>query len=112
MAAKSEGKFKQAHGGTLFLDEIGDMSSNVQAKLLRALEERRIERLGGNESIPVDVRIVSATHQPLEQEIEAGNFRADLFYRLRVVTIDIPDRKSTRLNSSHLVISYAVFCLN
>jgi DNA-binding NtrC family response regulator len=74
----------------LFLDEIGDMSSNVQAKLLRALEERRIERLGGNESIPVDVRIISATHRPLEQEIANGNFRADLFYRLRVVTIEIP----------------------
>ena len=88
-AARREGKFEQAHGGTLFLDEIGDMSSNVQAKLLRALEERRIERLGANESIPVDVRIVSATHRPLEQEITTGNFRADLFYRLRVVTVDI-----------------------
>src|SRR5258707_2271882 len=95
-AARREGKFEQADGGTLFLDEIGDMSSNVQAKLLRALEERRIERLGGNESIPVDVRIVSATHRPLEQEIAAGNFRADLFYRLRVVTIDIPPLRERR----------------
>jgi DNA-binding NtrC family response regulator len=88
-AARREGKFEQADTGTLFLDEIGDMSSNVQAKLLRALEERRIERLGSNESIPVDVRIVSATHRPLEQEITNGNFRADLFYRLRVVTVEI-----------------------
>ena len=95
-AAKREGKFEQADGGTLFLDEIGDMSSNVQAKLLRALEERRIERLGGNESIPVDVRIVSATHRPLEQEITNGNFRADLFYRLRVVTIDIAPLRERR----------------
>jgi DNA-binding NtrC family response regulator len=95
-AARRQGKFEQANGGTLFLDEIGDMSSNVQAKLLRALEERRIERLGGNESIPVDVRIVSATHRPLEQEIAAGNFRADLFYRLRVVTIDIPPLRDRR----------------
>src|SRR5678815_1859607 len=95
-AARREGKFEQADSGTLFLDEIGDMSSNVQAKLLRALEERRIERLGGNESIPVDVRIVSATHRPLEQEIAAGNFRADLFYRLRVVTIDIPPLRERR----------------
>ncbi len=95
-AGRREGKFEQANGGTLFLDEIGDMSSNVQAKLLRALEERRIERLGGNESIPVDVRIVSATHRPLEQEIAAGNFRADLFYRLRVVTIDIPPLRDRR----------------
>ena len=95
-AARREGKFEQADAGTLFLDEIGDMSSNVQAKLLRALEERRIERLGANESIPVDVRIVSATHRPLEQEITNGNFRADLFYRLRVVTVDIPPLRERR----------------
>src|SRR5437870_4057241 len=95
-ATRRQGKFEQANGGTLFLDEIGDMSANVQAKLLRALEERRIERLGGNESIPVDVRIVSATHRPLEQEIAAGNFRADLFYRLRVITIDIPPLRDRR----------------
>ncbi len=95
-AARRQGKFEQANGGTLFLDEIGDMSANVQAKLLRALEERRIERLGGNESIPVDVRIVSATHRPLEQEIANGNFRADLFYRLQVVTIEIPPLRDRR----------------
>src|SRR5688572_2653211 len=95
-AARRRGKFEQADGGTLFLDEIGDMSANVQAKLLRALEERRIERLGGDESIPVDVRIVSATHRPLEQEIAAGNFRADLFYRLQVVTIDIAPLRDRR----------------
>ena len=95
-AARRQGKFEQADGGTLFLDEIGDMSANVQAKLLRALEERRIQRLGGNESIPVDVRIVSATHRALEQEITNGNFRADLFYRLRVVTIEIPPLRERR----------------
>src|SRR5215475_904130 len=95
-AGRREGKFEQADGGTLFLDEIGDMSANVQAKLLRALEERRIERLGGNDSIPVDVRIVSATHRPLEQEINTGHFRADLFYRLRVVTIDIAPLRERR----------------
>ncbi|HSK62387.1 MAG TPA: sigma-54 dependent transcriptional regulator, partial [Pyrinomonadaceae bacterium] len=95
-AARREGKFEQADGGTLFLDEIGDMSANVQAKLLRALEERRIERLGANESIPVDVRIVSATHRPLEHEITNGNFRADLFYRLRVVTIEIAPLRERR----------------
>lgn len=95
-AARREGKFEQADGGTLFLDEIGDMSANVQAKLLRALEDRRIERLGGNESIPVNVRIVSATHRPLEQEIQHGNFRADLFYRLNVVTIDISPLRERR----------------
>jgi DNA-binding NtrC family response regulator len=95
-SARRRGKFEQADGGTLFLDEIGDMSANVQAKLLRALEERRIERLGGTESLPVDVRIVSATHRPLEQEIEAGNFRADLFYRLRVVTIELAPLRERR----------------
>jgi DNA-binding NtrC family response regulator len=95
-SARRRGKFEQADGGTLFLDEIGDMSANVQAKLLRALEERRIERLGGTESLPVDVRIISATHRPLEQEIETGNFRADLFYRLRVVTIEIAPLRDRR----------------
>src|SRR5437764_2171999 len=95
-AARRKGKFEQANGGTLFLDEIGDMSANVQAKLLRALEERRIERLGGDESIPVDVRIISATHRALEEEIAEGNFRADLFYRLRVVTIDIAPLRERR----------------
>jgi DNA-binding NtrC family response regulator len=95
-AARRRGKFEQADGGTLFLDEIGDMSANVQAKLLRALEERRIERLGGSDSIPVDVRIVSATHRPLEQDIEKGSFRADLFYRLQVVTIEIPALRERR----------------
>ncbi len=93
---RRQGKFEQADGGTLFLDEIGDMSANVQAKLLRALEERRIERLGGSDSIPVDVRIVSATHRHLEQEIEAGNFRADLFYRLQVVTILVAPLRERR----------------
>ncbi|HEY0323696.1 MAG TPA: sigma-54 dependent transcriptional regulator [Pyrinomonadaceae bacterium] len=106
-AARRQGKFEQANGGTLFLDEIGDMSANVQAKLLRALEERRIERLGGTDSIPVDVRIVSATHRPLEQEIAAGNFRADLFYRLRVVTIDIAPLRERREDIPTLAETFA-----
>ena len=106
-AARRRGKFEQADGGTLFLDEIGDMSANVQAKLLRALEERRIERLGGGDSIPVDVRIVSATHRPLEQDIEKGNFRADLFYRLRVVTIEIPALRERREDVPQLAETFA-----
>jgi DNA-binding NtrC family response regulator len=106
-AVRRRGKFEQADGGTLFLDEIGDMSANVQAKLLRALEERRVERLGGSESIPVDVRIVSATHRPLEQEIERGHFRADLFYRLRVVTIDIAPLRERREDIPVLAESFA-----
>src|SRR5437764_11651484 len=106
-AVRRRGKFEQADGGTLFLDEIGDMSTGVQAKLLRALEERRVERLGGSESIPVDVRIVSATHRPLEQEIERGNFRADLFYRLRVITIDIAPLRERREDIPVLAESFA-----
>ncbi len=106
-AARRKGKFEQANGGTLFLDEIGDMSANVQAKLLRALEERRIERLGGDESIPVDVRIVSATHRALEEEIDNGNFRADLFYRLRVVTIDIAPLRERREDIPLLAAAFA-----
>src|SRR5256714_2434290 len=106
-AARRRGKFEQADGGTLFLDEIGDMSANTQAKLLRALEERRIERLGGSESISVDVRIVSATHRPLEDEIENGNFRADLFYRLRVVTIDIAPLRDRREDIPVLAATFA-----
>jgi DNA-binding NtrC family response regulator len=105
--ARRQGKFEQADGGTLFLDEIGDMSANVQAKLLRALEERRIERLGGSDSIAVDVRVVSATHRPLEEEIERGNFRADLFYRLQVVTIDIAPLRERREDIPALAESFA-----
>ena len=89
-AQQKKGKFEQAHGGTLFLDEIGDMNPVTQAKVLRALENRVIERLGGTQSIPVDVRVISATHRNLPAEIRAGKFREDLYYRLRVVTIELP----------------------
>ncbi len=89
-AQQRRGKFEQAHGGTLFLDEIGDMNPVTQAKVLRALENRTIERLGGSQTIPVDVRVISATHRDLPAEIRSGKFREDLFYRLRVVTIDLP----------------------
>ena len=89
-AHQKKGKFEQAHGGTLFLDEIGDMNPITQAKVLRALENRTIERLGGTQSIAVDVRVISATHRDLPAEIRNGKFREDLFYRLRVVTIELP----------------------
>ena len=79
-----------ASGGTLFLDEIGDMNPVTQAKVLRALENRKIERLGGSHSIDVDVRVISATHRDLAAEIAAGRFREDLYYRLRVVTLELP----------------------
>ena len=89
-AQQKKGKFELASGGTLFLDEIGDMNPVTQAKVLRALENRTIERLGGSQPIPVDVRVISATHRNLPAEIRAGKFREDLFYRLRVVTIELP----------------------
>jgi DNA-binding NtrC family response regulator len=89
-AQQKKGKFELASGGTLFLDEIGDMNPVTQAKVLRALENRTIERLGGTQPIAVDVRVISATHRNLSAEIRAGKFREDLFYRLRVVTIELP----------------------
>jgi two-component system NtrC family response regulator len=85
-----KGKIETAHRGTLFLDEIGDMPFSLQAKLLRFLEERQIERLGGRTLIDVDVRIVSATHQPLLEQAEEGRFRQDLLYRLAGLTVEIP----------------------
>jgi nitrogen regulation protein NR(I) len=84
------GKFEQAHGGTVFLDEIGDMPFNIQAKILRLLQEKSIERLGGREPIPVDVRIIAATNRDLEAALAAGRFREDLYYRLKVVTLWLP----------------------
>jgi DNA-binding NtrC family response regulator len=89
-AQQKKGKFELASGGTIFLDEIGDMNPVTQAKVLRALENRTIERLGGTQTIPVDVRVISATHRNLQTEIRAGKFREDLFYRLRVITIELP----------------------
>ena len=83
------GRFEQAKGGTFFLDEIGDMPSVMQVKLLRVLEERVIERVGGTKSIPVDVRLVAATHRDLPQRIKEGKFREDLFYRLSVFPIEV-----------------------
>ncbi len=88
--ARRIGRFEQADGGTLFLDEIGDMNLNLQAKLLRVLQEKSIQRIGGREPVPVDVRIIAATHRDLETAIHEQHFRQDLFYRLRVVTITIP----------------------
>jgi two-component system NtrC family response regulator len=87
---QTPGKFELASGGTLFLDEIGDMTLQLQAKLLRFLQERIVERVGGRESIPVDVRVVCATNKDLEKLIERGEFRGDLFYRISEVTLRIP----------------------
>jgi DNA-binding NtrC family response regulator len=95
-AQLKKGKFELASSGTLFLDEIGDMNPITQAKVLRALESRMIERLGGTQSIAVDVRVVSATHRNLEKEIRAGRFREDLYYRLRVVTLELPSLRERK----------------
>jgi nitrogen regulation protein NR(I) len=84
------GKIEQAHGGTVFLDEIGDMPFTIQAKILRLLQEKSIERLGGRETIPVDVRIIAATNRDLEAALAEGRFREDLYYRLKVVTLWLP----------------------
>lgn len=84
------GRFEAAHTGTIFLDEIGDLTQLVQAKLLRVLQEREFERVGGMETISVDVRVIAATNRRLEREVEAGNFREDLYYRLNVIKIDVP----------------------
>jgi DNA-binding NtrC family response regulator len=89
-AQQKKGKFELASGGTIFLDEIGDMNPVTQAKVLRVLENRTIERLGGTQSISVDVRVISATHRNLPAEIRNGKFREDLFYRLRVISIELP----------------------
>ena len=97
------GKFDQADGGILFLDEIGDMSLNTQAKILRILQEQKFERVGGNKTIQVNVRVLAATNKNLEEEIEAGNFRADLFWRLNVVPIHIP-RLQDRLEDIPLLV--------
>ncbi len=90
------GKFELADKGTIFLDEIGDMSPNTQAKVLRILQEQSFERLGGTETLRVDVRLISATHKDLLKEIKEGNFREDLYYRLKVVEISLPPLRKRR----------------
>ena len=84
------GRFEQADGGTLFLDEIGDMSANTQAKILRVLQEHEFERLGGTRTLRVDVRLIAATNRSLPQMVATGQFREDLYYRLNVVSIEMP----------------------
>ena len=84
------GFFEQAHGGTLFLDEIGDMASHLQVRLLRTLQDRSIQRLGGEETVPVDTRVIAATHRDLKAAMDGGSFRRDLYYRLAVVTLVVP----------------------
>jgi len=95
-AGRRKGRFEVAHGGTLFLDEIGDISAGTQAALLRVLQEGEFERVGGTQTVKVDVRIIAATHRDLEAMVRAGTFREDLYYRLRGVTIDVPALRDRR----------------
>ena len=99
------GKLEKAHGGTLFLDEVGDMSLKTQAKVLRALDEQRFEPVGAAESIQVDVRVVASTNKNLEEEIERGNFREDLFYRLNVIPFHVPPLRE-RIEDVRLLADY------
>ena len=97
------GKFEMAKGGTIFLDEIGDMSADLQVKVLRVLEEGEFERVGGNRTIKSDARIIAATHRDLEEEVQKGNFREDLFYRLYVIPIMLPTLKERKSDIPFLV---------
>jgi nitrogen regulation protein NR(I) len=99
------GKIEQAHGGTVFLDEIGDMPATIQAKILRLLQEKSLERLGGRETIPVDVRIIAATNRDLEAALAANRFREDLYYRLKVVTLWLPPLRE-RTNDIPSLVEY------
>ncbi len=106
-AAQTKGKFELANGGTLFLDEIGDISPKLQGDLLRVLQERRFYRVGGSEEVPVDVRVVAATHRDLREAVRQGQFREDLYYRLNVIEICLPPLRERRedipLLTEHLV---------
>ena len=95
-ASQHLGQFERAHGGTIFLDEIGDMPATLQAKLLRVLQEKQIQRVGGTDNIPVDVRVIAATNSDLENAIETGSFRADLFYRLAAFPLTLPPLRERR----------------
>jgi len=104
--ARKRGRFELAHRGTIFLDEIGEMSQNVQIKLLRVLEDKTFERVGGEETIDVDVRVIAATNRELKSAIEAGEFREDLYYRLNVVNIHIPPLRERKEDIPLLVSAF------
>jgi DNA-binding NtrC family response regulator len=110
-AARRDGRFFQANGGTLFLDEIGEISPAVQVKLLRFLQEREFERVGGNETISVDVRVIAATNRNLQQMVAEGKFREDLYYRLNVINLEMPALRArpsdVPLLASHFLRKYA-----
>lgn len=101
------GRFELAHGGTIFLDEIGDLSLDMQVKLLRVLQERTVDPVGGLKSVEVDVRVVAATHRDLESEIEAGRFREDLYYRLNVLPLNTPALRQRKQDVPALLLHFA-----
>jgi two-component system NtrC family response regulator/two-component system response regulator HydG len=100
---RREGRFKVADGGTIFLDEIGEISPAIQVKLLRVLQERKFERVGGNETLSVDVRVIAATNRNLREMVETRAFRADLYYRLNVVALDVPPLRARKMDIPPLV---------
>ena len=110
-ATTTDGKLKHADGGSVFLDELGEMSLHAQATLLRAIESRRIYRVGGHQQIPLDVRVLAATHQHLEKRVAQGTFRQDLYYRLNVARIDVPPLRERRADVRNLLVHY-VACFN
>ena len=101
------GKFEAANAGTIFLDEIGDMSLSAQAKVLRALQENKVQRVGSDRDIKVDVRVIAATNKDLKKEISEGNFREDLYHRLAVILIDVPALNNRREDIPLLVHHFA-----
>jgi DNA-binding NtrC family response regulator len=110
-SARKPGKFEMAHGGTIFLDEIGDMSARVQAKVLRVIEEGEFERVGGTETLSVDVRLIAATNKDIQLLIEKGDFREDLYYRLNVVPIHVPPLRERKEDISVLAAYFLeVYC--
>jgi DNA-binding NtrC family response regulator len=103
---RKHGRFELANGGTIFLDEIGEINQNVQIKILRVLQEKKFERVGGEETISVDVRVIAATNKDLEKEVKEGRFREDLFYRLNVVQIEVPPLRERKDDIPLMIASF------
>ena len=105
----SIGKFELADGSTIFLDEIGDMPLHVQTKLLRVLQESKVERIGGTKPIPIDIRVICATNKNIEQMVEEGTFREDLYYRLNIIPIELPPLRKRKEDLPALIEYYIAY---